>query len=345
MIVHLLLALLVGININSVWAVENYGLRFYELATLMRSNSSNRILPKVHLIRIPKASSSSLSAVARRMVGCNPPGPCCKWPGDPVGSCPRKELFECQTKGKVIGCTHHNPNYQSLLDKSIVSISIMREPQSRSISAFFYPGIHHNSQCTGNQTKCFLEYTRAEAWRNIGVKMLTGLFAYSTVRACEHISECPHSLELAISNLNNLGFMGIAEMWELSLFLLHYKFKSIPPVLGEFLLTNQSESMSGRKLYLYDNDELSTDNWATRLLLVDRENHGINYAEFKKTAMSRFAKQLHDQNVLDIQLYEKIVSNMCHELHSLKLWSSSVSGALIQEYWRKKSPVDVTLCM
>ena len=35
-------------------------------------------LPRVHLIRIPKASSSSLSAVARRMAGCTPAGPCCK---------------------------------------------------------------------------------------------------------------------------------------------------------------------------------------------------------------------------------------------------------------------------
>ena len=33
---------------------------------------------RLHLIRVPKASSSSLSMVARRMVGCHPPGPCCK---------------------------------------------------------------------------------------------------------------------------------------------------------------------------------------------------------------------------------------------------------------------------
>jgi len=38
----------------------------------------NRKIPRLHLIRVPKASSSSLSMVARRMVGCHPPGPCCK---------------------------------------------------------------------------------------------------------------------------------------------------------------------------------------------------------------------------------------------------------------------------
>ena len=49
---------------------------------------SYQLLPRMHLIRVPKASSSSLSAITRRMVGCNPPGPCCRYPGDPVGSCP-----------------------------------------------------------------------------------------------------------------------------------------------------------------------------------------------------------------------------------------------------------------
>jgi hypothetical protein len=47
------------------------------------STSKQAPLPKVHLIRIPKASSSSISAIARRLVGCNPPGPCCRYPGNP----------------------------------------------------------------------------------------------------------------------------------------------------------------------------------------------------------------------------------------------------------------------
>lgn len=341
----LLLILIVNIETTS----ESYGQRFYSLAKAYRNSTPSSSLPKIHLIRVPKASSSSLSAIARRMVGCSPAGPCCKWPGDPPGSCPSKELFACQTQGKVIGCTHHHPNYPSLLDKSIVSISIMREPLSRSVSAFFYPGIHHNSQCKGNHTYCFLEYTRSEKWKNIAVKMMTGLFAYSPEKVCEHAKDCPHSLELAILNLDELDFMGIAEMWELSLFLLHYKHKSIPPVLEEFLLSNQSSAASGRRKLQPSNNEIVPDdsiltlNEWQRLLLMDRENHEVDYIEFKKTAMTKFASQLQEQNALDIKLYEKAVVNMCNELHALNLWTSE-AGPLIQEYWSKKSPLKTVKC-
>jgi hypothetical protein len=52
---------------------------FYRIALSRSCSNSSKILPQVHLMRIPKASSSSLSAVARRIVGCEPPGPCCFW--------------------------------------------------------------------------------------------------------------------------------------------------------------------------------------------------------------------------------------------------------------------------
>ena len=85
-----------------------------------------------------------------------------RWPGDPIGSCPTKGFFACQTQQRVIGCTHHQPFYNALLDRHLYSISIIRHPNRRSISAFFYPGIHHNEDCTKAQRgrhECFLEYT------------------------------------------------------------------------------------------------------------------------------------------------------------------------------------------
>ena len=87
---------------------------------------------------------------------------CFRWPGDPIGSCPSKGLFACQTQQRVIGCTHHQSFYNALLDRRLYSISIIRHPYRRSVSAFFYPGIHHNEDCTKaqrGQHECFLEYT------------------------------------------------------------------------------------------------------------------------------------------------------------------------------------------
>ena len=61
----------------------NYAMELYSLAYKIHSNShtanttaninKNKNI-KIHLIRVPKASSTSLSAVARRIVGCTPPG-------------------------------------------------------------------------------------------------------------------------------------------------------------------------------------------------------------------------------------------------------------------------------
>jgi len=59
-----------------------YAEYFYKLTMKNLGNHTDfRITPRTHLIRVPKASSSSLSVIARRMTGCLPWGPCCKYPG------------------------------------------------------------------------------------------------------------------------------------------------------------------------------------------------------------------------------------------------------------------------
>ena len=58
---------------------RQYAHSFYNLSLqghISRGHADK--VSRLHLIRVPKASSSSLSMVARRMVGCHPPGPCCK---------------------------------------------------------------------------------------------------------------------------------------------------------------------------------------------------------------------------------------------------------------------------
>lgn len=163
-----------------------YATEFYNIAKRSRASVAKSIsLPKIHLIRIPKAYSSAMSAVARRFVGCKPPGPCCRYPGDPAGSCPSKRLSACGLNNKkVIGCADHYPNLDYLYNKDIISIAMMREPLNRSLSAFFYPGIHHNSDCKLSIGECFEEYCRSSKWRNIAVKMLSGAMPYAAEETC-----------------------------------------------------------------------------------------------------------------------------------------------------------------
>jgi len=113
--------------------------KFYypDLKTQYQSNSSaiTKMTGLLNIIRVPKAGSSALSVTARAIAGCQPDGyPCCKFPGDPKGSCPRTDLM-CPL---VTGCTGHSPNYQG--DEAV--ITSLRNPVNRSVSAFFYAHPH-----------------------------------------------------------------------------------------------------------------------------------------------------------------------------------------------------------
>ena len=63
--------------------------------------------------------------------GCVPAGPCCKYPGDPKGSCPSPLLHACETSGRVVGCTHHHAHRAALEDPSIPTITMLREVRLR----------------------------------------------------------------------------------------------------------------------------------------------------------------------------------------------------------------------
>ena len=296
----------------------------------------------IHLLRVPKASSSSLSILARRMVGCEPPGPCCKWPGDPPGSCPAKGLFACQTEGKVIGCTHHYPNFDALKNNATASFSMIREPYRRSISAFFYPGIHHNSKCTGSVDACFLEYTSSTRWRNVVVKMLTGSYAYSTDTTCARVSQCKNSLEAAIRNLDFLTFMGVAELWELSLVVLHLNVPRLVPVVSEFRIAEQTSSSSQpvQPPSQSNNSVVGKNNPGVTTDAGKRANHGLSYQAFRDQAMStgKYLRQLESQNALDTALYVRVVERLCLEVQRTGLWKHQ----LVRDYWQAKSPMRLT---
>lgn len=342
-------------------ASVDYATLFYDIAVSRANCSSEAFLPQVHLLRIPKASSSSLSAVARRFAGCVPAGPCCRWPGDPPGTCPSKELFACQQQNRVVGCTHHYPHYDSLLDARLPSISVMREPRSRALSAFFYPGIHHNSKCAGSREACFREYTGNSRWRDVAVKMLTGLYAYAPDEVCRLAAQCGHSLQLAEANLARLHHMGVAELWELSLLLLHLRTPGLRPHLDEFRLgegvpkvaaaiannatAGRSNTATSRRLAAngrqsHEDSDMSPVQLRRKLAGASRANHGEDYQEFRSSALERFDKELREQNGLDMELYAAALARLCGELHTHELWAMP----LVRQYWREKAPQQTGKC-
>lgn len=269
-----------------------------------------------------QSASSSLSIIARRAVGCSHPGPCCIFPGYPQGSCPSPELFKCASK--VIGCIDHNANYLSLLNTSINTISLIRQPYTRAISGFFYArndkisrSIHHNTDCKLTLEECFVKYTRDSRFSNIVVKLLTGADAYAdNVETCPLKKDCNNSLELALDNLKYVKAIGVSEMWELSLLLLHLKIPAIPPLFDDFNLVNNRT----RRGIRMNNDRI--------------------YKPFQTFAKSRYKNELLQQSNFDLAVYKSVVRSMCSDLHVYNLWKYDI----VKKYWIEKSPVKTKSC-
>jgi hypothetical protein len=346
----------------------SYGHIFYEIASLglnrTFNSSSYSVFKKLHLIRVPKAGSTALSVIARyttiieirksnemiftylfslltnrQSAGCEPRGPCCKWPGDPPGSCPARGLDRCNHI-EIIGCMNHFSNYPMLLDNSLPSISMVREPISRAISAFFYPGIHHNSGCTGlthgsekkepteaDVQKCFPQYLQDRRFQNPAVKLFSGgEYAYTDIATCMLTSECPQSLEEAILNLDRFDFMGVSELWELSMLVFHMTFPQIKPLLDDFLMSpsegdNSNDTANGQ---------------------IVRYNNGSNYRALRTLVRSdKYHHMLAHQNRLDTVLYEVVTMRLCDFLHEYKLWDEY---EYVRTYWHEKSLVKSSKC-
>ena len=158
---------------------------------------STRLLNSV---RIPKSGSSALSVTARALSGCHPDGyPCCKFPGHPVGSCPRKDLM-CSL---VTGCTDHRPDYDG--DEAV--ITTLRDPVSRSVSAFFYHYPHTSVKHGESHTwEKFVENIQSPRFRNILTKMLSGSYSYVG------FDEVKHTVSRAKARLCSIAWFGLSEM-------------------------------------------------------------------------------------------------------------------------------------
>eukprot|EP01035_Chromulina_nebulosa_P020070 gene20070-26059_t len=241
------------------------------IANIRSESPSSSTLSHIHLIRVPKASSTSLSAVARRSVGCEPPGPCCNYPGDPPGTCPSKELFQCNLDKRVIGCTHHYPNPEALYDQSIVTITMVREPFRRALSAYFYP-----------------------------VKMFSGHYAYKDIETCRLKSQCSASLELAVENLSLIDVIGLSEMWELYMLLFSIKLPNLSVNSLEFSMeSNHTQRKNNHE------DYLTFKEYSLKNLTIDLSHQSRFDVEIYQRVVDIVCNDLHFYNLWNLDVIQR----------------------------------------
>lgn len=184
---------------------------------------------------------------------------------------------------------------------------MLREPKSRSISGFFYQS--HHAVCPNSSVEtCFDMYTHDARYSNVVTKMLA-LNAEAYSEQSDEVTEA--TLKMAINSLDKFFLVAIAELWELSLMVLHHKLPFIKPDVEEFYLHSNETHIRGT-----------------------RSNSHFDYLEFKaKSSSPRIAESLALQNSHDSVLYQYAVDLLCKSLHEYDLWSVPS----VRSYWKDKS--------
>jgi hypothetical protein len=264
----------------------------------------NRVL---NSIRIPKAGSSSLSVTARALAGCHPDGyPCCVFPGDPVGSCPRDDL-RCPV---ITGCGDHRPNFTG--DEPI--ISSVREPSSRLLSGFFYYPPHRPELEKGHAWKVFKDdYIRNPIYRNVMTKMYSGSYAY------DPYDEAQHTLDRAKKNVcSRLVWYGITEFPILSALLLYEMspFSLLIPNPVAFGLPPRESPPPTTTTDTDSSDSVHNTSDTDGL----RVNDSDEYMKFKTKTFSRrdgneFVQKYNNE---DYELYTFMVQLFCIRIRDIK---------------------------
>lgn len=177
------------------------------------------------------------------------------------------------------------------------------------------------------------------------VKLLTGEYAYADIEACVLSRTCENSVELAMENLSRLSFVGLSELWELSLAMLHRRFSTTVPSLQEFLLGSREvvESSGGDILIGQSNrsDPYPSSSRPTSSISSSlRRNSMYHYEELKFILSDKYRDYFIKQNRLDLQVYNRAVHNACLELHKSRMWDD----ARVREYWQLFSPRKTVLC-
>jgi hypothetical protein len=132
--------------------------------------------------------------------------------------------------------------------------------------------------------------------------------------------------------------MGISELWELSILVLHAKMPKLRPILVDFQLAEGSGNHNASQGNATGKSSATPPpGTATRT----RENKQTSYGPLKiKANSSVFANQLVEQNRFDLILYEHVTYVLCNDLHRLGLWNH----ASVRQYWSEKAPFKTTKC-
>ena len=151
---------------------------------------------QLHFMHIPKCGGTSMTAVLREVMCDAAPErmkDCCTNPG----FCDTRAMRRCAA---IKGCVNHFANRPFIFKPEVPSITIMRHPVSRLVSAWFYRCHSPNSDCFQVRSEfklikqkkkpkaIFPEYMDMPEYNNILTRMLgAGSFPYKNVTITEEV--------------------------------------------------------------------------------------------------------------------------------------------------------------
>lgn len=178
---------------------------------------------RLHFVHMPKAAGSEFTVTMRDIFRCDPPGSCCIAPGWPKGTCRRSR--ECPA---VIGCTGHDPHMEWLDNSTVPSVTMLREPLARLVSAHSYRG--HSDRDRDPRMDRFDDFAlQTIRFRDVMTKMLLGRaetadppppqVASTTAAATAALGtsvaffDDPASVAEALRRLEQFDVVGVAELF------------------------------------------------------------------------------------------------------------------------------------
>ncbi|CAM9359759.1 unnamed protein product [Ectocarpus fasciculatus] len=293
----------------------------------------------LQLIRVPKAGSSEASVIARRLGGCVPRGPCCRFPGDPPGSCPLEGLM-CPM---VTGCTSHrmDPTTTTMLeDPSVFSMTNIRGVVDRMVSGFFYTD-PHSPPCAWKDDvdyeDCFEKMINARKFQNIAARMVAGHDAYKGgIKLCmdkdedvgvEGEAPCVEDLESVIRGACNLNFVTMCETWDSSVLLLFETLPWLGPTADFFPAPKRQHRQRG-----FGDADAPPPAGKAAASGRSRQNTGKKHEEGIKHITPELREAASSANAVDEALHEFVSAKFCERLREAGLLHHPLVAAQLATY-------------